>query len=85
MLRSTRLQAVVLLTLGVVLGYAAASGHVRLDWFATAAGPSAKAADPQTTGGECPLCCQGGVDKRQELTRLETHNQEVAAKAAQAG
>src|SRR5258708_4424425 len=85
MLKSTRFQAVVLLTLGVLLGYAAASGHMRPDWFAKAAGHTEKPADHEQSGNGQIQCCQGGVDKGEALAPLDAHNQEVAAKAAQAG
>src|SRR5262249_28789354 len=79
MLRSTRLQMVAVLAAGALLGYAAASGS--LNPFPRA-GASPQPAEP---GGSADAgCCAEGVSKGQ-LVALAAHNQNVQAKAAQAG
>jgi arylsulfatase A-like enzyme len=90
MLKSTKLQALGLVALGVLLGYVTASGQVRLDWFARAAGPTKqpvteKPAELASVAGEVPACCEDGVSKTVALARLETRNQGVTAKAARTG
>jgi arylsulfatase len=79
MLRNTKLQLLAVLGLGALLGYAAASGS--FNPFQRA-GASPQPAEPG--GGADPTCCSEGVSKGQ-LVALAAHNQNVEAKAAQAG
>ncbi len=81
MFRSTRFQAVVLVAVGSLLGYAAATSGMRLGWTANAApvGPQVAARsqfDPGPTGdepGNCQrgLCCQPDSARRLLLAGVE--------------
>ena len=70
----TMVQAAILVALGALLGYAAASGRLRPDWFAAAANPAKEpAADKPSDGAACPDCCSKGVS-REQLVALAGHN-----------
>jgi arylsulfatase A-like enzyme len=76
MLKSVRLQAIVLVTVGALLGYAAASGKGLWNWKAEAQPPAA--VSPPTSS-----CCEGG--SRGELLALASRNAATAAQAGKAG
>jgi arylsulfatase len=81
----TTVQAAALVALGALLGYAAASGQLRPDWFAKAENPAkAPAADKPSDAASCPDCCSKGVN-REQLVALANHNAAVAANADKDG
>jgi arylsulfatase A-like enzyme len=79
---SSKVQFLLVLAVGGVLGYAAASNKLNLFQRIEAA-PTAEAG---TNYGGCPLdgCCEG-ADKAKALTLLNAHNTKVSTEAAQAG
>jgi arylsulfatase len=90
MFRSGKIQGILFIALGALLGYAAASGHFRLDYLARASGPGkeprAKARAPlsKPTCPE-PLCCQETPGQALAVARLEAHNAAVRQKADKNG
>ncbi|TMQ32722.1 MAG: hypothetical protein E6K70_16995, partial [Planctomycetota bacterium] len=90
MLRNGRSQAILFAGLGILMGYAAATGGLHLDKFVRAAD-----VDKNRTAGErdsfkpvtepFPACCQIGGAKAQALAQLATHNTAVAARTEQSG
>jgi arylsulfatase len=85
MLRSARVQVVAALTVGVLLGYGAATGHLNLFQRAgaTPQPEGAAAAKPAESGGAGPACCDGAY--KGQLLALAAHNDEVRVKAAESG
>jgi arylsulfatase A-like enzyme len=84
-LKKSKILAVACIGLGVLFGYAAASG--RLNPFQTAkAAPPVPDSAPATAAPadpSCPSCCEG--TNKSELLVLARHNAEVQAKAEQSG
>ncbi len=85
-MKDTRLLATLCIGLGMLLGYAAASGKLNPFQRAEAA-PSATAvaADRPTSSTQAQAACCEGVSKGQALALLQTHNEAVARSAKQAG
>ncbi len=78
----TKLQALALVALGALLGYAVASGAITLPWKAAAApGPSEVPADHPAS--PAPACCADGAGGEGAL--LVAHNGAVKDKAAASG
>jgi hypothetical protein len=82
MLQNTKLQAIIMVALGVLLGYAAAFGHFKVSWPLPASPGDKQAAVGDSTSpqpGACPGagCCQEGIpslpgsawDREQLLSR----------------
>src|SRR5262249_12488627 len=68
----TMVQAAILVALGALLGYAAASGQLRPDRLANAANPDkAPAADRPAGGAPCPDCCTQGANPEQLVARAD--------------
>jgi arylsulfatase len=68
----TMAQAAILVALGALLGYAAASGHLRPDWSAKAENPAKEpSAGKPADGAACPDCCSKGVNRQQLLALAE--------------
>lgn len=99
MFRSNKMQAALLVAVGALLGYLAASGNWRLDWQAEAAAPRSQPANnhqsepvaPPSGGASCcdgldrtNLVAQAGPST-QALHALAAHNQQVAAAAQKDG
>ena len=85
MLKNTRLQLIVMLAVGGLLGYAAASGKLNLDHWARAGQPAPTAtADQPAASGERPAACCDGVNEG-EAVALASHNRRVEAKAQESG
>ncbi len=76
MLKNSKFQALIVLTAGALLGYAAASGHFRFDDSADAASPDrrtpAKSATQSST--ETAACCSEGNAKGVLLAQADTKN-----------
>src|SRR5262245_4579556 len=85
MLKNTRVMAAAFIGLGMLLGYAAASGYLNpAQWaWAGQSAPAARTAQSATAGEAQPGCCDG-VSKG-EFVALLTHNTRVAAQAEKAG
>jgi len=79
--KQTKWQALALVALGAVLGYAAASGKLLAPWKADAA-PTIT--DPAGGKPSPPACCAEGVN-RGELLALGAHHDAVAARAEKSG
>jgi arylsulfatase A-like enzyme len=84
-----RIQALILLGAGALLGFAAASSNVHVATPVNASSPSTPqvAADAnalQVSSAPAPSCCSQGANKA-ELLALATHNQGVAAAAQKTG
>jgi arylsulfatase A-like enzyme len=86
MWKSTRFQAIVLVAVGALLGYAAASGKERWNWQAQAAPPEELSQPARSSPAELPPvdCCAEGSTKA-ELLALATHNRKVANYADTSG
>jgi arylsulfatase len=84
MLKSTKVQAMALVAVGALLGYAAASGNLHLNWPATAA-PAATEPAAQPAKSEKPATCCGANLSKGELVALATHYEKVAAEAQDSG
>jgi arylsulfatase A-like enzyme len=85
MFRRIHVGAIVMMAIGGLLGYAAASGNFSPDQWANAAGASSnKTADPVAAGPEQPEICCNPVNKG-EIFTLAAYNQNVAAKAKATG
>ena len=80
MLKSTRLQAIVLVAVGALLGYAVATGSLRLNWPATAAPPREEQTARVATGETLASCC-GHSRSKGEPVALAIHNRKVTDKA----
>ncbi len=85
MWKSTRFQAIVLVVVAALLGYAAASGKERWNWQATAAPPSEPSQLAVSSPTELPPvdCCEGS--NKSELLALAAHNHKVAHYADTSG
>jgi arylsulfatase len=85
MWKSTRCQAIVLVAVGALLGYAAASGSGRWNRQAEAAPPSEPPQQARSSAAEPPAvdCCEGG--SKGELLALATNNRKVAHYADSSG
>ncbi len=84
-LKNVKLQFLLVLGLGALLGFAAASG--KLNPFANADGGQPEqptAAAPTAAAPAAPGCCSDGLSKA-GMVALANHNDDVAAKAAVAG
>ena len=71
MVKRTQIQAVVLMSLGALVGYAAAAGQLTATWQAQAASlprQSAPEGEPRST------CCSEGTDNRLLLARADGHD-----------
>ncbi len=86
-MRGTRVQTLVVLAAGAVLGYVAASGNLSLNWFALAADPDGTKESAGLSNGNqgCPSGCDRGPNQAAALAQLASHNQAVAANAKQTG
>src|SRR5262249_19632323 len=83
MLRNTKVQMLAVLTVGVLLGYAGATGRLWPTQKAEA-GPPAPRTEAPPTPQQQPDCCSQGLS-RDKLVAVAAHNDEVAVKAAQQG
>ena len=89
MLKSFRFQAIILLTVSALLGYAAAVGNVQVAAPVDAAIPATQLAREESTVS--PTClapvasCRATDANRGELLALAAHNQKVAAAAQKEG
>ena len=72
MLKNTRVQLIAVLAIGVLLGYAAASG--KLDMFGRASGEQSRqsVADKEIFSVEALGCCSEGLPKGQLLAQVDT-------------
>ena len=85
MLKNAKLQFLLVLGLGALLGFAAASGKLNPFAKADAGQPEQpKAAAPTGAAPTAPGCCSDGLSKA-GMVALATHNDAVAVKAAAAG
>lgn len=75
MLKNPKLQAFLMLAVGSLLGYAAATDHLHLNWSAAAgsgqAPPSKVVPAPSTPSGPPAACCMEGNEKNILLARAE--------------
>src|SRR5437764_12142339 len=88
MFRNAKVLALALIGLGMLLGYAAATGPFNFFPHAEAALVSESAFTQPTLSKEPvsePTSCCSGVNKSAALTMIKEHNSAVAAKAAQEG
>src|SRR5262245_44059218 len=76
----TTLLAMVMMALGGLLGYAAASGQFTRLWQARAAAPPS---EPGLAGTPGPACCDAA--NKGDLLALAAHNAAVQEKAADSG
>ncbi len=78
MLKSTRFQAIVLVAVGALLGYAAASGKERWNWQVEAAPPSEPLQPAHSSPAQLPQvdCCEGS--NKGKLLALATRSHKVA-------
>src|SRR5262245_20317237 len=81
MLKNMKAQAIVLVALGVLLGYAAASGNIKVSWplLASSAGNQA-AADTAPRPDGCPgaACCSEGMTRGQLVALADTKDGQAA-------
>src|SRR5262249_20229380 len=81
MLKNTKAQAIVLVALGVLLGYAAASGNLEVSWPLLASSAEKQAAAdiaPRPDGCPGAACCSEGVTHGQLLARADTKDGQAA-------
>ena len=85
MLKNSKVLTLACIGLGVLLGYAAASGRLNPFQSAEAAPPVANPAPPRAVAADPsgPSCCEGA--NKSELLVLAKHNAEVQAKAESNG
>ena len=85
MLKNTKVLAVALIGLGMLLGYAAASGKLNPAQWARAGQPASTATADQPAGApERQVNCCDGMNKGQ-LVAFANHNERVAAQAQKDG
>ena len=88
MLKKANLLAVAILGIGILLGYAAASGSLNLFQQASANDIQKQptVAEPITVApaSDCPSCCSGSMSKADAIA-ISTHNAKVEAKTKQDG
>ncbi|HTU22013.1 MAG TPA: arylsulfatase, partial [Gemmataceae bacterium] len=88
MLRSTRFQAIVLVAVGALLGYAAASSNGRWSWPAKAEPPSpevGKSPATRAAPSEAPACCCGEGMSKGQLLALASRSRKAADNAEKSG
>src|SRR5579872_947271 len=79
---SSKLQLLIVLVVGGVLGYAAA--NYKLNPFQSTEAAPAVAASPKLDDCALGSCCEG-ANKAKALAQVDVHNAKVNATAAQAG
>jgi hypothetical protein len=80
MLRNMKLQASILIAIGASLGYAA-SGQLRLNWFARAADSAKAPVVDKSSAATCSGCCSTGVS-RDALVARTAHNEAATDETA---
>lgn len=84
MLKNSRLQALLLVGAGALLGYAAATGGIKLSWPAEASTSEQPKEKPSTTSPVgVPSCCLNA--NKAELLALANHNNAVKSRAEKDG
>src|ERR1700730_10592050 len=86
MLKNTKVLTVAFIGLGMLLGYAAASGKLNpAQWLrADQTGPTGAATSPSNSTERPSGCCGDGLNK-DEIVALVAHNQKVAAETEKSG